>query len=255
MIELKSLILGIAPAAELRELHKKGVLAREMSLLTDLDINDSKSHLHKNNFFHSLQVLDHAISLEKNGPDLVLRTAALLHDVGKVATRKFVNGKATFRNHETVGAKQVRGFLRGRGYTTQEIKDIQELIANHMRSFGFDATLWTDSAVRRLAADISTEEQLERLFVIFKADVTTKHEHKRAAIWAKADALYERVEDVRAKDARKALRPAVNGNELMEILGLKPGKELGVIMKFLNTDEGIALSRDEAIAKAREILS
>lgn len=253
MLELKTLILGDSPSSVLRKLHEEGELAKELKLLADLDISDQYSHKHKNNFFHSLKVLDSAIELEQHGPDLVLRTAALLHDVGKTATRRFVNGKATFRSHETVGAKQVKGLLEIQGYGEEEILDIQELIANHMRSFGFNADLWTDSAIRRLSADISTQEQLERLFIIFKADVTTKYESKRNAIWVKADSLFKRIEEVRHKDALAARRPALNGHEVMALLDLSEGRELGRIMRFLNSEEGLALSREEAEAAVVEM--
>lgn len=255
MTNLRALLMGTNPSDELRLLHNSGELAAYLPEVAALNLNDQHSHKHKNNLYHSFLVLEHAIELEDSGPDLILRTAALLHDIGKPATRRIIDGKATFRNHETVGAKQVRAILKRENYTNDEAKKIQELIANHMRSFGFQENLWTDSAVRRLANDIQNEVQLRRLFAIFKADVTTKHADRRRAIWNKADVLWARIEEVLAKDKRAALRPAINGNEIMEILDLKPGKVLGAIMKFLNTDEGVSLSRDEAIARAREILA
>ena len=253
MTELAKLLMGADPAAKLRALYENRKLHDVLPEIAALDINDKHSHKHKNNLFHSFQVLRQAIDQETE-PDLVLRLAALFHDVGKPATRVMINGKPTFRNHETVGASMVRKILKREGFDKETISLVSELITHHMRSFGFDANKWTDSAIRRLANDLSSKEQLKRLFIIFKADVTTKYADRRQLIWGKADKLYERIEEVTLKDELAKRRPAINGNELMELFNLAPGRELGRIMKFLNTEEGLALSRDEAINKARELL-
>jgi poly(A) polymerase len=247
MFELRKLLMGVAPSAKLKAMHASGELSAVFPELAELDIRDKYSHRHKNNFDHSLQVLDQAIDLETK-PDVILRTAALLHDIGKPATRKIeASGDATFQNHENVGARMAKRILKAHNYSPEEIKMIFELIANHMRSYGFTEDLWTDSAVRRFATDISTEEQLQRLFSIFKADLSTEHAAKRAKIYSKVDTLAGRVAAVKEQDTLRARRPALNGNEVMELFELKPGPELGKMMKFLNTEEGLALSRDEAI--------
>jgi poly(A) polymerase len=253
MFELRKLLMGDAPASVLKAMHASGELSAVFPELAALDIKDKDSHRHKNNFFHSLVVLEQAMDFEEK-PDIVLRTAALLHDIGKPATRVIeASGEATFQRHEMVGARMAKKILKAHGgYSSEEIAEIYELIANHMRSYGFSEDLWTDSAVRRFASDISTEQQLLRLFSIFKADLSTKHASKRAKIYTKIDKLAGRVAVVREKDKLRARRPALNGHDVMELFGLTAGPELGKMMKFLNTEEGLALSRDEAIAELKK---
>jgi len=256
MVNFKELLSLQNPSALLRELYESGVLAEVSPELVALDINDKHSHKHKNNFFHSLQVLDQAIAAEGTSVDIILRTAALFHDIGKPASRKIESdGDVTFQQHETIGARMMKRMLKPHGYSLEEIKLIEELIANHMRSYGFTEELWTDSAVRRFTSDISTDVQLSRLLVLFKADVTTKHANKRNAVFSKVDALARRIEEVRTADALLSRRPAINGNELMEIFDLKPGRELGTLMKFLNTEKGLALSREEALEQIKVLLA
>lgn len=253
MTTLRKLLLAASPADSLLKMHETGELSEFLPELENLDIHDEHSHKHKNNFLHSLQVLRQAIAMESE-PDLVLRTAALLHDIGKVATRDFnERGDATFTLHEVVGAKQASKLLKAHGYSNSEIGLIYELIANHMRAFNFDEKLWGDSAVRRLIADTSSEEQLRRLFIIFKSDLTTKRAEKRAMIHGKLDKLQARVLEVKEADALAERRPAIDGHRVMELLNIKPGRELGAIMKFLNSEEGLMLSVEEAEAKVREI--
>lgn len=253
MLALRKLLMSDNPVAVLKSMHSSGELLEVFPELAELDINDKHSHRHKNNFYHSLIVLEQAIALETK-PDLILRTAAILHDIGKHSTRKIEKtGDTSFRNHENVGARMAKNLLKAQGYTQDEISETYELIANHMRSYGFTESLWTDSAVRRFASDISTDEQLARLYAIFKADLSTKHEAKRAKVYAKVDALARRVDELKRVDALNSRRPAINGNEVMELLKLEPGQKLGQLMRFLNSEEGLALSREEAELKLREM--
>lgn len=255
MIELRKLLLGEEPATVLKAMHASGKLSAEFPELAALDINDKYSHHHKNNFYHSLIVLEQAMDFESS-PDIVLRTAALLHDIGKPATRKIEkSGDASFQNHENVGARMAKKILQAQNYSPDEIKAVYELIANHMRSYGFKENVWTDSAVRRFASDISSDAQLERLYLIFKADMSTKHASKRAQIQSKVDALAARVKAVKTVDLLASRRPALNGNEVMAMFALKPGRELGRLMQFLNSEEGLALSRDEAEAQLRAMVA
>lgn len=255
MFELRKLLMGDAPASVLKAMHASGELSEVFPELAALDINDKHSHRHKNNFYHSLIVLEQAMEFEVE-LDIVLRTAALLHDIGKPATRKIESsGDASFQNHENIGARMAKRILKEHDYSKAEIELIFELIANHMRSYGFDEKLWGDSAIRRLASDISTEAQLSRLFSLFKADLSTKHAAKRAKIYSKIDALGRRVSEVKEQDALKARRPKLNGNEVMELFGLASGPELGKFMKFLNSEEGLALSREEAIEAVAKLRS
>lgn len=246
MIELRKLLMGDNPASVLKDLHATGELSELFPELAELDINDRHSHRHKNNFYHSLMVLEQAMELE-DGLDIILRTAALLHDIGKPATRKIESsGDASFQNHENVGARMAKEILWAQNYSKLEIDAIFELIANHMRSYGFTEDLWTDSAIRRFANDISSELQLHRLYSIFKADMSTKHTAKRLKIYAKVDALSRRVEAIKIADKLASRRPMLNGNEVMAMFALTPGRKLGELMKFLNSEEGLSLSREEA---------
>ena len=180
------------PVAVLRSMVADGTLRGFEPAIADLDMHRPKGFHHKDNLEHSIRVLGNAIDRETNGPDLVLRTAALLHDIGKPATRKLGSRKSvTFDGHEAL---------------------------------------------------------MDRLVIIFYADVTTRHDHKRRAIHASVDGLVQEMARIKKEDARKALRPALTGYDIMELTGLSQGPELGRLMKFLNSDEGIHLSRDEAIA-------
>lgn len=226
----------------LRDLHRNGALSE---LIPELAAMDIKSRLHKDMLEHSVRVFENAVEMTDGKADDALRVAALFHDIGKPATRKIEGSTASFRNHESVGAKIARKVLPGYGYTKAEVAEVQTLVALHMRGHSFENG-WTDSAVRRLVTDVGSSEQLERLIVLFAADATTNKKAKLERFRANAEKL--RIEALRviAEDERKALRPALNGNEVMELLNLKPGRELGAIMKFLNSDEGINLTRDEA---------
>lgn len=248
MLTYKKILKEEAPADTFRELHEAGKLGNFFPELAALDMKDAVARRHKNNFHHSLAVLEQAIELEPNGPDLTLRTAALLHDIGKPATRAFDGKTVSFTNHETVGARMARKILRINSYSKVEADEIVKLIALHMRSFGYDDDKWSDTAARRLFADVGSLKQLDRLFIIFNADVTTKHDEKRKKIHAGVDAYYKLILDTLEKDKLAARRPAIDGNRVMELTGLQPGRELGEVMRFLNSEEGLALSKEEAIA-------
>lgn len=251
-MDLKDVLMSKNPVMILRSMDKNGTLGELDPSLPALRMEMRAGFHHKDNLSHSIQVLQNAINLEPAGADLILRTAALFHDIGKPATRKFV-GKSTvtFQNHETVGAHMVRKILKNHGYSRAEINEIAKLIAYHMRSHGFGDVQWTPSAVRRLITEVGSQETMDRLIIIFYSDITTKFDSKKSALHQNIDSLIEAMEQVKLLDARQSLRPALNGNEVMELFNLTPGRELGHIMKYLNTDEGIALTRDEAIEKIK----
>jgi len=255
MLKLRSVLMSADPAGELHALDKNGGLARLEPSLTQLRMDIPKGYHHKDNLTHSIQVLGNAVERETK-PDLVLRTAALFHDIGKPATRKFhAPPEVTFDGHEVVGARMVKKLLKPHGYTGGEINQIYVLVLNHMRSHGFgEGDKWTDSAVRRLIADAGSPEMLDKLMVLFYSDITTGIPKKKQALINSVDKLSNAIQKVQAKDTRAALRPALNGHEVMEIFGLAPGKKLGEIMKYLNTDEGIALTREEALEYIKQAL-
>lgn len=244
---LKEILLTTNPVEELRALKNKSQLKTLEPTLDALDMEIPKGYHHKDNLAHSFQVLQNAIDRETDGADLILRTAALLHDIGKPATREFgKQGVVTFTNHETAGANITRRILPTHGYSKKETKLIVNLVFMHMRSHTFEAG-WSESAVRRLITDAETPEQLARLTIIFYSDATTRIPEKKADLHAKVHALEEEVARVRTADTRKALRPALNGNEVAELLGLTPGPELGKVMRYLNTDDIVRLDKDETI--------
>jgi poly(A) polymerase len=246
--ELRDILLSRDPVGVLRTLKSTGKLKALEPSLVELNMKVPAGYHHKDNWVHSLEVLQNAIDRETAGPDLILRTAALFHDIGKPATREFgAKGEVTFTNHDVVGARMVRKSLPRHGFTRAEVDAVSRLVFMHMRSHTFAAG-WTDSAVRRLITDAGSVTQLTRLIVIFFADTTTKVPGKKKNLHAKVQALSEELARVDASDARAALRPALNGVEVAELLGLTPGPELGKVMKFLNKDENIGLTREETVA-------
>lgn len=245
---MKALLMSENPVEQLRALDASGDLANFEPALADLKMSIPKGYHHKDNWKHSLQVLQNAIDRETDGPDLILRTAALLHDIGKPATRAFhANSVVTFTDHDTVGAQIAWELLAQHGYSRAERKAIASLIRMHMRSHNFEKG-WSESGVRRLIVDAGSVDQLEKLIIIFYADTTTQFADKRNRIHGNVKALSDELVRVRKKDARAALRPALNGNEVAELLGITPGPELGKVMKFLNSDDGVKLPREDAIA-------
>ena len=250
--EMKKILLGADPVKELRILRDAGELAALEPALAELFMPIPNGYHHKDNLEHSIRVLQNAMERETAGPDLILRTAALFHDIGKPTTREFgARGSVTFTNHDVAGARLVKRLLPKHGYSKREAEQVATLVFMHMRSHTFK-TGWTESAVRRLLVDAGSEKQLERLIVIFYSDATTKSDEKRGAIHRNVGLLADALEAVKVKDARAKLRPALNGNEVAEIMGMTPGRELGEIMKFLNRDEHIGLPRDEAIALVKK---
>lgn len=250
-LSLRSIFLLPNPAGFLWEMDRRsklGDIDNHVAKMTELG---RKSRQDKDLFDHSLKVLENAISHESDGADVVLRAAAFLHDVGKPATRRVIPDRGvTFDSHEVVGARIIKPSLFKGGFSKTEVAQITELIRLHMRSHGFtrgDKKMWNDSAVRRLMNDVSSEGQLNRLIVIFRSDVTSKHASKRASVQRQVDRLVAEMDRIRAADRRSAMRPAIDGNKVMKILGIGPGPELGRVMRFLNSDEGILLSEGEAI--------
>jgi poly(A) polymerase len=209
-------------------------------------------HQHKDVYEHSLTVLDQAIALEDGEPDLVLRLAALLHDVGKPATRRHEpGGGVSFHHHEVVGAKMVRKRLRALRFPTHVVDDVAQLVLLHLRFHGYGGGEWTDSAVRRYVTDAG--DLLPRLHKLVRADCTTRNRRKAAALQRSYDDLELRIERIRAEEDLARVRPDLDGNAIMELLGLPPGPLVGQAwrhLKELRLDRG-PLSRDEAEAELR----
>lgn len=240
--DLRTAILADNFADQLRTLRNNGELSL---ILPELAAMDSDSKRHKDNVEHSILVMENAKELSEDPLDAVLFTAALFHDVGKPKTLSFENGKASFRNHEIVGANMARKFLPRYGFSKNEINQIVILIREHMRGHTFKAG-WSDSAIRRLATEAGSVRQIERLGIIFGSDATTKNAAKRSQFRANAFELRDSMLAILEADALKDRRPAIDGNRVMELTGLAPGRELGAIMKFLNSEDGLKLTKEEA---------
>ncbi|WP_293769461.1 CCA tRNA nucleotidyltransferase [uncultured Corynebacterium sp.] len=252
-VELDKLILGAAPEVGIDLLVETGIMGYIFPEIPALAMAPDEHAQHKDVYAHSKTVLRQAIDQEdpEEGPDLTLRWAALLHDIGKPDTRSTEGGKVSFHHHEVVGAKLARRRFKKLKYPKHLTEDIAQLIYLHMRFHGFGEGQWTDSAVRRYVTDAG--ELLPRLHKLVRADCTTRNARKAARLRRTYDHLEERIADIAAKEDLARVRPDLDGNEIMDILNLSPGPEVGqawAFMKELRLEEG-PLERDVAIAKLR----
>jgi len=222
-----------------------------------LKLERDEHHRHKDVYEHSLTVLDQAIDYEKSrgvldSPDLVVRLAALLHDIGKPATRRLEPGGAvSFHHHDVVGAKLARKRLRALRFDNDTVAAVSRLIELHLRFFGYTDGAWTDSAVRRYVRDAG--DQLERLHILARADVTTRNRRKADQLAFAYDDLEERIAVLAEEEELAAVRPELDGAEIMRILDVKPGPVVGEAYRFLlelRLDEG-PIGSDAAAERLR----
>lgn len=193
---------------------------------------------HKDVYEHTLTVLDQAIALETGpqgpvpAPDLVLRLAALLHDIGKPATRRFEGGGVvTFHAHDLVGARMAKKRLTALRFDKQTIKDVARLVELHLRFHGYADARWSDSAVRRYVTDAGP--LLERLHRLTRADVTTGNKRKAQMLSAAYDDLEERIAELAKQEELAAIRPDLDGQQIMAELRIEPGPVVGQAYRFL----------------------
>lgn len=250
--ELSKLMLGANPRAGVELTVDTGLAEHVLPEVPAMRLEIDEHHQHKDVYTHSLTVLEQAIALEDGEPDLVLRLAALLHDIGKPATRRHEpGGGVSFHHHEVVGAKMTRKRLRALRYPKQIIDDVAALVFLHLRFHGYGGGEWTDSAVRRYVTDAG--ELLPRLHRLVRADCTTRNRRKALALQGTYDDLERRIERIRADEDLAAVRPDLDGNAIMELLGLPPGPDVGRAWRYLKEmrlDRG-PLSREEAEAELR----
>jgi poly(A) polymerase len=248
--ELTKLLTGADPVAGLRLLVDTGLADHVLPELPGMRMEIDEHAQHKDVYEHSLTVLQQAIALEPDGPDPVLRWAALLHDIGKPATRCAESGgKVSFHHHEVVGAKMTRKRLRALRFPKDFIEQVADLVFLHLRFHGFGRGEWTDSAVRRYVTDAG--DLLPRLHRLVRSDCTTRNRRKAARLSEDYDALEARIEVIRAQEDLDRVRPDLDGNAIMELLGVPPGPVVGRAwkhLKELRLDRG-PLSRDEAEAE------
>jgi len=250
--ELSKLLKTPAPRAGLEVLVDSGLAEYVLPELPALKLQIDEHFHHKDVYQHSLTVLDQAIELEElrhpgSPPDLVLRLAALLHDIGKPATKRTeAGGVVTFHHHDVVGAKLAKKRLKELRYDNETVNDVGKLIELHLRFFGYTEGAWTDSAVRRYVRDAGT--QLERLHILTRADVTTRNRRKADRLAFAYDDLEQRIAVLGEEEELAAIRPDLDGEQIMAILGIRPGREVGEAYRYLlelRLEEG-ALGTDVA---------
>ncbi|MCB7135781.1 CCA tRNA nucleotidyltransferase [Cellulosimicrobium marinum] len=236
--ELSKLLCAAEPRRGLEVLVDTGLADHVLPELPALRLEIDEHHRHKDVYEHSLTVLDQAIAQETGpdgpvpAPDLVLRLAALLHDVGKPRTRRFESGGGvSFHHHEVVGAKMVAKRLKDLRYDKQVVKDVARLVELHLRFHGYGEGAWTDSAVRRYVTDAGP--QLERLHRLTRADCTTRNRRKAQRLRESYDDLERRIAELKAQEELDAVRPDLDGQQIMAVLGIAPGPVVGRAYKHL----------------------
>lgn len=256
--ELVKLLSTAAPRRGLALLVDTGLAGRVLPELPALRLEVDEHAHHKDVYEHSLTVLEQAIELEGSrtpdaAPDIVLRLAALLHDIGKPATKRVEPGGAvTFHHHDVVGAKLARKRLTALRFDKETITAVSRLIELHLRFFGYSDAPWTDSGVRRYVRD--ADALLERLHILTRADVTTRNRRKEARLRGAYDELEQRIAALAEQEELQAMRPDLDGEQIMALLGIRPGPVVGEAYRYLlelRLDAG-PLGADEAERRLHE---
>ena len=249
--ELVKLVNGVQPWVGVDLLVDTGIADHVLPEVADLRLERDEHHRHKDVYQHSLTVVRQALELEERYakaqreddlpadspqaitvPDFVVRFAALMHDVGKPATRRFEPGGAvTFYHHDVVGAKKTRARMKALHFDKDTISKVSKLVELHLRFYGYGDAGWTDSAVRRYVTDAG--DQLTRLHILTRADVTTRNQRKADRLAFAYDDLEARIAALAQKEALDSIRPDLNGEQIMELLDLSPGPHVGQAYRFL----------------------
>ena len=248
--EFVKLMKGKNPRLGLEVLVDSGLAALVLPELPALKLEVDEHHHHKDVFEHTLTVVDQAIDYEKDyglEADFVLRFAALMHDIGKPATRKLEpGGGVSFYHHDLVGAKLAKKRMQALRFDNDTIKAVCLLIELHLRFFGYSDQAWTDSAIRRYVRDAG--DQLLRLHALTRADVTTRNKRKADRLSHAYDDLEQRIAVIAEQEQLNAMRPDLSGEDIMRILDLKPSRDVGEAYNYLlelRIEEG-PLGPDEA---------
>ena len=251
--EVNKLLLSPQPRIGLAILVDTGLADQFLPELPALRLEIDEHHRHKDVYEHTLTVVEQAIDLEPAGPDLVLRLAALLHDIGKPATRRFeAGGGVSFHHHEMVGARMTRKRLKALRYPKDIIEEVAQLVELHLRFHGYAEGEWTDSAVRRYVRDAGP--LLGRLHALTRADCTTRNKRKAASLAGAYDHLEDRIATLAEAEELAAIRPDLDGNQIMAILEIPPGRDVGEAYQFLlevRLDRG-PLGEDDAVAVLKQ---
>jgi poly(A) polymerase len=233
--ELTKLMLSPDPALGIDVLVQTGAAEQVLPEVSRLRMEADEHHRHKDVYQHSLTVLRQAIELEPRyglEPDLTVRLAALLHDIGKPKTRTLLpDGRVAFHHHETVGAKMARRRLTALRFPNDVVRDVSKLVELHLRFHGYGEGEWTDSAVRRYVRDAGP--LLSRLHVLTRADSTTRNQARAKRLTRAYDALEQRIAELSEQEELASIRPELDGHDIMRILGLAPGPLVGQAYDFL----------------------
>lgn len=256
--ELVKLICGRSPRAGVDVMVATGLAAVVLPEVPALKLTTDEHHRHKDVYGHSLQVLEQSMDLETDddgavpGPDFILRFAALMHDVGKPKTRRFERGSVSFRHHDVVGAKLTRKRMQALKFDKATIRAVSHLVELHMRFYGYGDQGWTDSAVRRYVTDAG--DQLQRLHRLTRSDVTTRNRKKAARLARAYDDLEQRISELQQQEELDRVRPDLNGEQIMQILGVSPGPVVGTAYKFLleHRMEHGPVSHEEAVTLLKD---
>jgi poly(A) polymerase len=240
--ELVKLVMSPYPRLGLSLLVDTGLAAIVLPELPALDQVRDEHRRHKDLYEHTLTVLEQSIDLQSRlgGPDFLSRFAALMHDVGKPRTRRFVSdGTVTFHHHDIVGAKLTRRRMQALKFSGSDTDAVAKLVELHLRFHGYGDGQWTDSAVRRYVRDAG--DQLARLHVLTRADCTTRNQRKAERLRQAYDDLEQRIARLSEEEELASIRPDLDGTQIMEILGIPPGRGVGEAYRFLlelRLDEG-----------------
>lgn len=235
--ELNKIVMSDHPRIGLTLLVDTGLADYVLPELPLLRLEEDEHHHHKDVYEHTLTVLEQAMMLEKVHeptcePDLTLRLAALLHDIGKPKTRRFeAGGKVSFHHHEVVGARMTKKRMQALRYSNEITDDVAKLVELHLRFHGYGTGEWTDSAVRRYVRDAG--DQLVRLHKLTRADSTTRNRKRAMALQRAYDDLEKRITKLSEEEELAAIRPDLDGTQIMEILGIPPGPVVGEAYNFL----------------------
>lgn len=232
--ELSKLLLSNNPRIGITMLVESGLAEIVLPEIPKLKLEIDEHHHHKDVYEHSLTVLEQAIALEDRlgGPNLVIRLAALLHDIGKPKTRSHISGGGvSFHHHEAVGARLAKERLIALRFNGDTVEEVSTLIALHLRFHGYGQGEWTDSAVRRYVRDAG--DLLQHLHVLTRADCTTRNRRKAEALAATYTSLEDRIDVLMQEEELSKIRPDLDGGEIMKILKIKPSPHVGEALAYL----------------------
>ena len=244
--EFDKLLVVERPGPGLWFLVQTGLAEEFLPELPALALEQDPIHRHKDVLAHTIAVV------EKTTPEKILRLAALLHDIGKPKTRSVGPGGVSFHHHEVVGARMAEERMRALRYPADEIAAVRRLVELHLRFHGYGDEVWTDAAVRRYARDAGP--LLDRLNELTRCDCTTRNKAKAAALAARMDDLERRIAELRGREELDAVRPDLDGNQIMDHLGVGPGRVVGQARDFLlelRMEEG-PLGEEEAYRRLDE---